>query len=186
MKKPKLSVQDMCMIGMFTAIIVIMAQISIPMPMGVPMTMQTFAITLAAIVMGAKNSTIASFIYVLLGAIGVPVFASFTGGVGIVVGATGGFIMTFPIMALIIGLGADFYKKNKAWLIVGILVGTIVNYIGGTLWYCFVTGNMTGNGFMAGIAACVLPFIPTAIIKAVLAVIVGLPVRTRVVAAVCR
>lgn len=182
MKNSKLSIQDMCMIGMFTAIIVIMAQISIPMPMGVPMTMQTFAITLAAIVMGAKNSTIASLIYVLLGAIGVPVFASFSGGVGIVVGATGGFIMTFPIMALIIGLGADFYRKNKAWLIVGILVGTVVNYIGGTLWYCFVTGN----GFMAGIAGCVLPFIPTAVIKAVLAVIVGLPVRTRVVSAVCR
>lgn len=182
MKNSKLSIQDMCMIGMFTAIIVIMAQISIPMPMGVPMTMQTFAITLAAIVMGAKNSTIASLIYVLLGAIGVPVFANFSGGVGIVVGATGGFIMTFPIMALIIGLGADFYKKNRAWLIVGILVGTVVNYIGGTLWYCFVTGN----GFMAGLAGCVLPFIPTAIIKAVLAVIVGMPVRTRVVAAICR
>lgn len=182
MKNSKLSIQDMCMIGMFTAIIVIMAQISIPMPMGVPMTMQTFAITLAAIVMGAKNGTIASLIYVLLGAIGVPVFANFSGGVGIVVGATGGFIMAFPIMALIIGLGADFYKKNRAWLIVGILVGTVVNYIGGTLWYCFVTGN----GFMAGLAGCVLPFIPTAIIKAVLAVIVGMPVRTRVVAAICR
>lgn len=182
MKNSKLSIQDMCMIGMFTAIIVIMAQISIPMPMGVPMTMQTFAITLAAIVMGAKNGTIASLIYVLLGAIGVPVFANFSGGVGIVVGATGGFIMTFPVMALIIGLGADFYKKNKAWLIVGILVGTVVNYIGGTLWYCFVTGN----DFMAGLAGCVLPFIPTAIIKAVLAVIVGMPVRTRVVAAICR
>lgn len=182
MKKQKLSVQDMCMIGMFTAIIVIMAQISIPMPLGVPMTMQTFAITLAAIVMGAKNGTLASLIYVLLGAIGVPVFASFTGGIGIVVGPTGGFIMTFPVMALIIGLGADFYRKNKAWLIVGILVGTIVNYIGGTLWYCFVTEN----SFMAGLMGCVIPFIPTASIKAVLAVIVGLPVRTRVAAAVCR
>ena len=59
MKTSKLSIQDMCMIGMFTAIIAIMAQLSIPMPLGVPMTMQTFAITLAAIILGGKKSAIA-------------------------------------------------------------------------------------------------------------------------------
>lgn len=188
MKKVKLSVQDMCMIGMFTAIIVIMAQISIPMPMGVPMTMQTFAITLAAIVLGAKNSTISTIVYVLLGAIGVPVYAGFTGGIDKLIGPTGGFLFSFPIMALIIGIGADLYKKNKAWLVAGIIVGTVVNYICGVLWFCFVTwtaDSTIAGSLMTGFTACVLPFIPTAIIKAILAVIVGLPVRFRVVSAVC-
>lgn len=182
MKKTKLSVQDMCMIGVSTAIIAIMAQISIPMPAGVPLTMQTFAITLIAIVLGAKNSALATLIYVLIGAIGIPVYANLKGGAGIVVGPTGGFLMTFPIMALLIGLGADFYKKNKAWLIVGILVGTVVNYIGGILWFCFVAKS----SFWVGFDACVAPFIPTAILKAVLAVIVGLPVRYTVRRAVCQ
>ena len=81
-QKSKLSIQQLCYVGLFTAVIVIMAQISIPMPLGVPMTMQTFAITLAAVVLGAKLSTISCTVYLLLGAIGVPVLAGFTGGLG--------------------------------------------------------------------------------------------------------
>lgn len=186
MKNSKLSVQDMCMIGVSTAIIAIMAQISIPMPLGVPMTMQTFAITLAAIVLGAKNSAIASLIYVLLGAIGVPVFAGLSGGYDKILGPTGGFLISFPIMALIIGLGIDLHTKNKTLsvitMIIGIVVGTVVNYIVGILWFCFVMES----SFMVGFEACVLPFIPTAILKAVLAVLIGLPVRKAVRRAVCR
>lgn len=186
MKKSKLSIQDMCMIGASTAIIAIMAQISIPMPLGVPMTMQTFAITFAAIVLGAKDSTIASLLYVLLGAIGVPVFANFTGGFDKVIGPTGGFLISFPIMALLIGLGMDLHTKNKTQSIVamisGIVLGTIVNYIVGIVWFCVVMDS----SFAVGFEACVLPFIPTAILKAILAVIVGLPVRKVVKRAACR
>lgn len=189
MKKSKLSVQDMCTIGVSTAIIAIMAQISIPMPAGVPLTMQTFAITLIAIVLGAKNSAIATLIYVLLGAIGVPVYAGLVGGVAKLVGPTGGFLFSFPIMALIIGIGAERYRKNKAWLVVGIVAGTVINYICGVLWFCLVTwtaeSTMAGS-LAAAFSACVLPFIPTAILKAVLAVVVGLPIRLRVVPAVCQ
>ena len=67
------SVRDICYSGLFAAVIAIMAQISIPMPGGVPMTMQTFAITLAAVVLGAKLSTVSCVIYLLLGAVGVAV-----------------------------------------------------------------------------------------------------------------
>lgn len=189
MKKTKLSVQDMCMIGVSTAIIAIMAQISIPMPAGVPLTMQTFAITLIAIVLGAKNSALATLIYVLLGAIGIPVYAGLVGGVAKLVGPTGGFLFSFPIMALIIGIGADRYRKNKAWLVVGIVAGTVINYICGVLWFCFVTWtaeSTIAGSLVTAFSACVLPFIPTAILKAVLAVAVGLPVRIRVVPAVCQ
>ena len=80
MQKTNFKTLDLCMIGVVTAVIVIMAQISIPMPLGVPMTMQTFAITLAGIILGSKKGAVASLIYVLLGAVGVPVFANFSGG----------------------------------------------------------------------------------------------------------
>ena len=186
MKKSKLSVQDMCMIAASTAIIAIMAQISIPMPLGVPMTMQTFAITFAAIVLGAKNSAIASLLYVLLGTIGVPVFANFTGGYDKVIGPTGGFLISFPIMALLIGLGMDLHMKSSKMsivaMVIGIVVGTIVNYIAGIVWFCVVMDS----SFKVGFEACVLPFIPTAILKAILAVVVGLPVRKAVRKATCR
>ena len=186
MKKSKLSVQDMCMIAASTAIIAIMAQISIPMPLGVPMTMQTFAITFAAIVLGAKNSAIASLLYVLLGTIGVPVFANFTGGYDKVIGPTGGFLISFPIMALLIGLGMDLHMKSRKMsivaMVIGIVVGTIVNYIAGIVWFCVVMDS----SFKVGFEACVLPFIPTAILKAILAVVVGLPVRKVVRKATCR
>ena len=111
MQKTNFKTLDLCMIGVVTAVIVIMAQISIPMPLGVPMTMQTFAITLAGIILGSKKGAVASLIYVLLGAVGVPVFANFSGGYQLLVGPTGGFIISFPIMALY-KVNCQLYKNN--------------------------------------------------------------------------
>ena len=105
--RSRFSVREICYSGLFAAVIAIMAQISIPMPGGVPMTMQTFAITLAAVVLGAKLSTVSSVIYLLLGAVGVPVLANFSGGFDKFIGPTGGFLISFPLMAFIIGWGAD-------------------------------------------------------------------------------
>ena len=177
MNKSALSTKDLCMISLWTAVIAVMAQIAIPMPMGVPMTMQTFAITLAAIVLGAKKGAIAASIYVLLGAIGLPVFANFTGGLHIVVGATGGFIISFPIMAFIIGWGVEYKDRIKGVFIVAIIMGTIINYVIGVLVFCLITGSSV----MAGITACVMPFIPTAIIKGVVGGILGIKMRERMV-----
>ncbi len=92
----KFSVRDICYAGLFAAVIAVMAQISIPMPLGVPMTMQTFAITLAAVVLGSKLSAIATLVYLLLGAVGVPVLANFSGGIDKFVGPTGGFPDLLP------------------------------------------------------------------------------------------
>ena len=177
MKNSKLSVQDIVTIGLCTAIIVIMAQISIPMPLGVPMTMQTFAITLTAIILGSKKGAIASLIYVLLGAIGIPVFAGFSGGFDKLVGPTGGFLWSFPIMAFLVGIGAEKYRRSKAAFIAYLCIGTIVNYIVGVAAFCL----LTQSPLITGISACVLPFIPTAIIKAILASLIGLQIRERLV-----
>ena len=111
--KSKFSIQEICYVGLFTAVIAVMAQISIPMPMGVPMTMQTFAITLAAVVLGAKLSTISCVVYLLLGAVGVPVLANFSGGFDKFVGPTGGFLISFPLMAFIIGWFVNWMKTWK-------------------------------------------------------------------------
>lgn len=177
MSTSKIPVRDLCFIALFTAVIAVMAQISIPMPLGVPMTMQTFAITLAAIVLGSKSGGIATLVYILLGTIGIPVFSNFTGGANCLAGATGGFLLSFPIMAFVIGLGVDKLKSVKGGFVICILVGTILNYVIGVLVFCLVTGS----NITVGITACVLPFIPTAIIKAVIAAILGLQIRKRLV-----
>ena len=160
------SVRDICYSGLFAAVIAIMAQISIPMPGGVPMTMQTFAITLAAVVLGAKLSTVSCVIYLLLGAVGVPVLANFSGG----------FLISFPLMAFIIGWGADHRHAFRGAYVIALIVGTIANYVVGTVMFCV----LMNSSIAAGVTACVLPFIPTAVIKAVLATVIGFLVRKRI------
>ena len=127
--KSKFSVRDICYAGLFAAVIAVMAQISIPMPLGVPMTMQTFAITLAAVVLGSKLSAIATLVYLALGAVGVPVLANFSGGFDKFVGPTGGFLISFPLMAYIIGLGMEHRDAFKGAFVTAVIVGTVVNYV---------------------------------------------------------
>lgn len=170
------SVRDICYSGLFAAVIAIMAQISIPMPGGVPMTMQTFAITLAAVVLGAKLSTVSSVIYLLLGAVGVPVLANFSGGFDKFIGPTGGFLISFPLMAFIIGWGADHRHAFRGAYVLALIIGTIANYVVGTAMFCV----LMNSSIAAGVTACVLPFIPTAVIKAVLATVIGFLVRKRI------
>lgn len=170
--KSKFSVRDICYAGLFAAVIAVMAQISIPMPLGVPMTMQTFAITLAAVVLGSKLSAIATLVYLALGAVGVPVLANFSGGFDKFVGPTGGFLISFPLMAYIIGLGVE----HRDAFVTAVIVGTVVNYVVGVAMFVVVAHSTVA----VGITACVLPFIPTAIIKAVLACAIGLNLRKRI------
>ncbi|MDR1581513.1 MAG: biotin transporter BioY [Synergistaceae bacterium] len=172
----KLNTRDICMMGIFTALMAVMAQISIPMPLGVPMTMQTFAISLAGVMLGAKGGFFSTLAYVLLGAAGAPIFANFTGGMGIILGPTGGFIISFPLMALLIGWGAD---RGRNETIAGLVAGNIVNYVMGMI--CFSLS--TGKGLDVAFTACVLPFIPTAIVKAVAAGAMGLKIKARVMSA---
>ena len=161
-----------------TAITSVMAQISIPMPMGVPMTMQTFAVTLAGIILGAKRGAVSMIIYLLLGGVGVPFFAGFSGGFQSLAGPTGGFLLSFPVMAFLIGIGVKL-RKQKGMFVLFLILGTAVNYVVGVLMFCIILKASVWNG----IAACVLPFLPTAIIKAAAASILGLKLQVRLGAA---
>ena len=178
MQNSKISIQDICSIAIMTAITVVLAQISIPMPLGVPMTMQTFAVTLAGIVLGAKRGAISMIIYVLLGAIGVPVLANFSGGFQHLIGPTGGFLLSFPIMAYLIGIGTKM-RRQKGMFLLFLILGTAANYAIGVLMFCI----LMKASIWTGITACVLPFIPTAMIKAAVASILGLKLQVRLEAA---
>jgi len=178
-KKPGFTIRNICYISIFTAITAVCAQISIPMPMGVPFTLQTFAVPLAGIALGAKKGALSAAVYIILGIIGVPVFAGFSGGVGVLFGKTGGYIISFPILALCAGIGSDLYGKIKnlwlknAVLYAGLIIGAAVNYICGML----VGGIVLSCGFSQAFFLFVLPFIPTAVIKIILAGITGISVK---------
>ena len=162
----KSSIQKLTYAGVFAAVIAVSAQIAIPMPGGVPLTLQTLAIMFAGIILGAKNGTLAVVIYVLIGLSGVPVFSGFTGGPGVVFGRTGGFILTFPILAAFAGIGA---YKNRLWLGLWLILGVAVNFLSGTLMF----GLVTGNSFPASFFMAALPFIPTELVKIGIAVAFG-------------
>ena len=176
MKAKSIHIKDLCMMAVFTAIIAVMAQIIIPMPYGVPMTLQTLAIPLAGIMLGSKRGTISTTIYILLGAIGAPVFAGFTGGLGVVFGPTGGFIMSFPILAFAAGYGAK--KENKWWLWCGIISGIMINYLCGVIYFSV----FTSNDLITSFTVCVLVFIPTDIVKIIIAGLFGIKIRNMLLA----
>ena len=183
------STRDITFTAMCTAVIVVFAQIAIPMPMGVPMTLQTFAVPFIAMLIGSRKGIAATVIYLLIGLIGVPVFANFGAGPGILFGVTGGFLLSFPVMAWLAGRGVERYDKilasgsssswitapRLAWLHVwaGLILGAVINYAIGVLWFMLITKST----FMAAFYACVLPFIPTAVIKVILAGIAGIKCR---------
>lgn len=162
MRKDRTSIHDICTIGVFTAIIVVVSQVSIPLPYGVPMTLQTLIIPLAGIVLGTKRGTVSAIVYVLLGAVGLPVFAGFSGGFGSIVGMSGGFILSFPLMAFTAGIAMQ--KEHKVWICFWLILGSAMNYLCGMLVFSLVTLC----DLKAAFTACVLPFIPTATAKVIM------------------
>ncbi len=161
-------------IAMFTAVIVVCSQIQVPLG-PVPFTLQTMAIFIASGLMGAKRGTLSLLLYILLGALGLPVFAQFSGGMGVILGPTGGYIVGFAFTAFITGLGSDLFKKNPLALIISMIVGLLVCYALGTAWFIFMTNRSGGNmGLMTALGYCVFPFlIPDGVKIAVSAVLVN-------------
>ena len=161
-----LSVRELVYIAFFVVVIMICAQIAIPLPGGVPMTLQIWGISLAGIILGAKNGSIAALVYILLGAAGAPVFANFMGGIGVVLGPTGGFILSFPLMAFAAGIGEGL--RSPVWVLAGLVTGVTVNFLAGMLYFSFVMSASLQVAF----AAAVLPFIaPAAVMVAVVPVL---------------
>ena len=113
------------------------AQISIPQPGGVPFTLQAWAVALTGLVLGPKKGAVAALVYVLLGAVGAPVFSpGTTVGLARIAGPTGGFILSFPVMAFLVGLMAR--KGRMRWMFPALLVGNGVNLTVGLLWFALV------------------------------------------------
>ena len=163
--------RDMVYIAIFAVLIAICSWISIPTT--VPFTLQTFAVFLAVGVLGGKRGTLSILIYLLLGAIGVPVFAGFTGGIGIVLGTTGGYIIGFLFSGLIMWAMEQLLGKKTWVLALSMVLGLVVCYAFGTAWFMVVYAKQAGAvGLLTALGWCVFPFIIPDIIKIVLALVI--------------
>lgn len=137
MKQEKLlTIQNIVLIAMFTAILSILAQISFMLPGGIPLTLQTFSIVLSAVVLGSRLGSLSVIVYILTGTVGFPVFANFKGGAGVLFGPTGGYLIGFIFLAFLVGLG-----KGKSFTIrFGLsLAGLVICHICGIIVYGIIT-----------------------------------------------
>lgn len=166
----KLKTKDLALCALFAALIAVCAWISIPAT--VPFTLQTFAIFAALGLLGGKRGTVAVAVYLLLGAIGVPVFAGFQGGIGALLGTTGGYLLGFLLTALIEwGMEARFGSKTGVFLLSAVL-GMLVCYAFGTAWYLVVYARTKGAISLAtALGWCVVPFLIPDAVKIALAVL---------------
>lgn len=158
----------MAYIAVFTVLITICSWISIPT--AIPVTLQTFAVFLSVAVLGGKRGTTAVLVYILLGAAGVPVFAGFTGGLGVILNTTGGYIIGFILTALIMWMIESAFGR-KLWVqALSMALGMAACYAAGTAWFMFVYMRETGPvGLTTVLGWCVIPFIIPDAIKIALA-----------------
>ncbi|MGE7954114.1 biotin transporter BioY [Lysinibacillus xylanilyticus] len=158
------------------AIIAVLAQVSIPLPFSpVPITGQTLAVGLIVTILGTRLGTFSVLIYILLGAVGLPVFSGMSGGFAILIGPTGGYIVGFLVTAVIMGLYLDKFGITIFHAIIANLIGMVVTLAFGTAWLKVAADLSWTAAFMGGVA----PFIVVGILKAVLAAWVGVIVRRR-------
>ena len=162
--------------GLFAALIAVMGIISIPLPISpVPITGQSMAIMLAGSILTARQAAFSVLTFLLIGAVGVPVFAGLSGGIGILIGPRGGYLIGFLVGAVVIALLKG--KNNNIWrlALANIVGGIIVVYIFGALWLSFVTGMGLQKAIMVG----VLPYIPGDLFKVFLSTVIGVAINKR-------
>ena len=166
--KALFSPKNIAYMALFSALTAICSWISIPTL--VPFTLQTFAIFLMVGLLGTKRSLLSILIYLLLGAIGLPVFAGFSGGLGILFGATGGYLIGFFFLVLTAGLIINRFGHSFPILIAAFFCGLLVCYCFGTAWFLIVYARNTGPiGLGTALSWCVIPFLLPDTIKIVLA-----------------
>ena len=141
--------------ALFTALIAIFSQLQLPVG-PVPVSLATLGVMLCGLLLGWRYGALAVGAYILLGAVGVPVFAGFQGGAGRLLGPTGGYIVGYLFYALLAGLNLPRLQERFWGRCVLLLLGTAVCYGLGTAWFVKTSGRTLAES----LSLCVLPFLP--------------------------
>lgn len=171
----RLQTRDLSLVALFTALTAVCAWIAVPVPAPfVQFTMQTFAVFATLLILGGRRGTYAVTAYLFLGAVGAPVFSGFRGGLGVLLGTTGGYILGFVFQALLYwGVTARLGESLKIEAAASVL-GLIVCYAFGTAWYLFFYAR-TGEpvGLMTALGYCVFPFVLPDLVKLAMALLLA-------------
>lgn len=167
------STKELVLIAMFTAITAVCAWISIPFG-PIEFTLQTFAIFCAVCILGGRNSLFSTLVYILLGVVGLPVFAHFTGGISALLSNSGGYIVGFLFIPLSYMVGAKLFGDKLPVKIVCLLIGLFICYAFGTAWFMFAYGRNVGSVTLGqAMKWCVTPFVPFDLGKLALALLIS-------------
>lgn len=165
--KGKNNIYAFILCALFAALTAVGAMIQIPLPFTpLPVSLATLSVMLAAGLLGPRYGSLAISVYILIGAIGIPVFSNFSGGVGIIAGPTGGYIIGYIAMTFVSGL--LIHKKStketgvsRIGVILALALGNIVLYTIGTAWFIFQTNTQ----LIPALTMCVIPFLPGDLLK---------------------
>lgn len=175
----RFSTKELTVSAVFAAVICVLSPITL-FPATIPISLGLFGVLLCAVILGAMRSAVSVLIFVLIGAVGLPVFSGFKGGFSVLAGPTGGYIWSYVFVSLIVGAFSSKFPQKKLsdalFIFLGCLLGVLVCYFLGTLQFMQVSGNDINKS----LALCVFPFIPVDIIKSVIAVFIGISVRERI------
>ena len=162
--KKGLSTREITYIAICAVLLAACSWISIPTV--VPFTLQTFGVFLVLLLLGGRRGFLAILTFILLGAMGAPVFANFSGGIGILFGSTGGYIIGFLFTALIYWALERVIDGKPVLQIAALVLGLAVCYTFGTAWFMVVYARQSGPiGLATALGWCVLPFIVPDLVK---------------------
>ncbi len=170
--KQKNLIYELTTCAIFSALMCIFGPLAVPIG-PVPVSLTNLVIYLAVFLLATKGTTLAFVIYLLLGAVGLPVFSGYSGGLGKLSGPTGGYLIGFIFLAIISGIAFEKSKGNLIITAIGMVLGTLVTYTFGTAWFIF----QAKCTLPYALGICVTPFIPFDLGKIVIACIVGQTIR---------
>jgi len=148
-----LTTKEITLVAIFPALMAATSWLTIPIGIGAPITLQTLFVMMAGLILGKKLGTISVFVYVMLGAIGIPVFAGMQGGIGVILGPTGGFIIAFILMAYLSGIMKNIKIINNEYIdlfLILIFINFIVYMIGGTYMSFIINTNLSSTVAILG------------------------------------
>jgi len=174
-ERKSFSIYNMVLMALFASVICIVGPLAVPVG-PVPISLMNLVLFMSVYVLGWKKGTIAYLVYLCIGLIGLPVFSGFEGGIGKLMGPTGGYLVGFIFTTIVSGIIIEKWGCKKFVVGVGMGLGMLIAYGFGTAWFC----ASTGNGIVQALWLCVLPFVLGDIVKIIVAISIGNMLRCKI------